>query len=279
MTAIFHVIHTHTHSEHSTIYCMAFLSPWSSFECWLLAQCDAETLKQWTSVFLYFSWQLPHLDRGNSGLPAELQQTPGPSQSAHSATAPGTMFHTSVLVLVHVNQTAWGKSFVGLTVEVWASVDAAVISGYHCWFWWGLSLLGFSTLRQVCIQKEAQYLQDTKSKDRSEHYYSWYKMLFVIIMTDLRLGVVISSEHIPVGEICDWCINFDECTWKSVNIFLCVCVSGCVSKLHSAPLTWRIFSVQNVFGLLSYKHCTKKEHKLLSEASSTLAHFHFKTEF
>ncbi len=109
---------------------MAFLSPWSTFEWLLVAPWDTETLKQWMSVFFYFSWQLPHLDRGNGGLPAELQQTPGPTQRAHPATAPGTLF---ISLYMSIKQHE-ASLCVGFTIEVWVSVGGAVISGYHCSF-------------------------------------------------------------------------------------------------------------------------------------------------
>lgn len=100
--------HTDTHTAQRSSQ-FGICSPWSMFECRLFAYREAEASRLWMSAFLYFSWQLPHLDRGTGGLPAELQQTQGPSQSTHHATAPGTMFHTSALVLVCVSQTAWGK--------------------------------------------------------------------------------------------------------------------------------------------------------------------------
>jgi len=46
------------------------------------------------SVFFHFSWQLPHLDRGKPGLPQELWQTPGGTQSLHSGAAQGRLVWT-----------------------------------------------------------------------------------------------------------------------------------------------------------------------------------------
>lgn len=76
-----------------------------------------------------------------------------------------------------------------------------------------------------------------------------------IYTTDLRQGLII-FELIPVGEICDWYINFDGCFWKSVNMFVCMCVSGCVSKLHSASLTC-LFHAKCIWSL-GYQDCIKR---------------------
>lgn len=119
LMAVLPVVHTGTHAHtcthQSTIYHMAFLSPLSTFEWLLVAHWDAETLKCWISVFFYFSWQLPHLNRGNGGLPAELQQTPGPTQRAHPAAAPGTWLH---IMLIKLHETWFIYLFLDILLKI-----------------------------------------------------------------------------------------------------------------------------------------------------------------